>query len=101
MDVRGASALRARVFDNSDGTYTCRFCPSTSGKYSVTITLNGISLPESPFTVAVIPARPDPANCTVKGEALHAAIARDPSAFEVSFVDGLGQLTHAEVRVRS
>lgn len=67
----------------------------------MTITLNGISLPESPFTVAVIPARPDPANCTVKGEALHAAIARDPSAFEVSFVDGLGQLTHAEVRVRS
>jgi len=94
--MRGASALRARVFDNEDGTYTVSYFPSTSGRYNVSITLNGISLPGSPFAVDVLAARPDPSRCQLRGEALHSATAREPTAFECSFLDGLGQYTHAD-----
>ena len=94
--MRGASALRARVFDNEDGTYTVSYFPSTSGRYNVSITLNGISLPGSPFAVDVLAARADPSRCQLRGEALHSATAREPTAFECSFLDGLGQYTHAD-----
>jgi len=96
VELRGSSALRARVCDNEDGTYTCRYFPSTSGKYTASVTLNGISLPGSPFTLNVLAARPDAANCVLRGDALHSATAREPAAFEISFVDSLGQFTHAE-----
>ena len=72
------------------------YFPNTSGKYSISVTLNGLSLPGSPFVLTVLAARPDPANCVLRGEMLHAAVAREPASFEVSFVDSLGQHTHAE-----
>lgn len=72
------------------------YFPNTSGKYSMSISLNGIALPSSPFELKVMAARPDPANCVLKGDALNAATAREPAAFEVSFIDSLGQHTHAE-----
>ena len=72
------------------------YFPNTSGKYSMSISLNGIALPSSPFELKVMAARPDPASCVLKGDALNAATAREPAAFEVSFIDSLGQHTHAE-----
>ena len=96
VDMRGSGSIRARTFDNEDGTYTVRYFPNTSGKYHISVTLNGMSLPQSPCTVHVLAARPDPLKCQLRGDALQSAIAREPSSFEVSFLDGLGQYTHAE-----
>ena len=47
VDVRGSSVVRARVADNEDGSYTCKFVPSTSGAYTIAITLAGAALPGS------------------------------------------------------
>jgi hypothetical protein len=98
VDIRGASAVRARVFDNEDGTYTVRYIASTSGAYDIGISLNGLTLEGSPYRVSVITPRPDPTKCHVSGDALQLAVAREPAMFEISFIDGLGQHTHAEVR---
>ena len=96
VDVRGSSVVRARVVDHEDGTYTCKYVPSTSGQYSISISLHGVALNGSPHSVSVLMPRPDPPQCVVKGEALRHAIAHAPTAFELSFVDALGQTTFAE-----
>ena len=96
VDVRGSSVVRARVTDNEDGTYTCKYVPSTSGSYTISITLAGVSLAGSPFAVSCLMPRPDCTKCILKGEALSSAVAREPTSFEVSFLDAVGNFTHAE-----
>ena len=88
--VRGGSRVRARVADEGDGTYVCTYKPSVSGKYSIAISLFGISLPGSPFALDVISPQPDADQCLVQGEALNQIIARTPHAFEVRYKDAFG-----------
>ena len=96
VDVRGSSVVRARVTDMEDGTYSVKYTPSTSGSYSISITLAGASLAGSPWPLTVLMPRPDARNCQVKGDGLKKAIARETASFEVNFIDALNQPTHAE-----
>ena len=93
--VRGPSAVRARVVDNGDGTYLAVWKPSTSGVYSITISLFGITLPGVPFQVVAATNQPCPSKCEVRGDALHRAVSRNTHAFEVLFKDRLGQVASA------
>ena len=43
ISIRGASRVRATVVDNADGTYRVTYRPSCSGKYSISVSLFGIS----------------------------------------------------------
>ena len=95
--IRGCGVrLRARVTDSGNGTYAVAFKPSLGGKYLIAISLYGESLPGSPFRCLAQAALPCAARCVVRGDALERAVARVQQAFEVSFRDGGGQLTHAE-----
>ncbi len=96
VDVRGSSVVRARVTDHEDGTYTCKYVPSTSGAYTISVSLHGVATAGSPHQVSVLMPRPDPPQCLLRGEALRSCIAHAATAFEVSFVDALGQTTYAE-----
>ena len=94
--VRGNSKVRARVRDEGNGSYVVEYCASCSGFYSVTISLFGESLRDSPFTVTVVSPGPDPSQCMLQGGALQAAVARQNHSFEVYFRDALGGVAHAE-----
>ena len=53
ISLTGAATVRARVFDEGDGRYTCEFrCPS-SGKYRLSVQAHSTHLPGSPFAVTV------------------------------------------------
>ena len=52
--VRGASVASAKVVDQADGEYSVTYKPSTSGTYSISVTLNGVSLPGSPYKLEVL-----------------------------------------------
>ena len=69
VSIRGASACRARVRDNEDGEYVVNYKPSTSGNYSIAVTLNGVSLPDSPYALEVLTPAPYPPKCRLNGDA--------------------------------
>ena len=96
VSVRGSSQVRARVLDKEDGTYVVEYKPSTSGTYSISVTLNGVSLPDSPMRIECLTPSPSADKCMLKGDALHSAKAREVASFEVEFVDALGQPARAE-----
>jgi hypothetical protein len=94
--VRGASYVYAKVADNNDGSYSVEYKPSTSGAYSIAITLAGRSMPGSPFSLTVLVPRADASKCTLNGDALKKIIARASSTFTVEFCDAFSQITNAE-----
>ena len=94
--VRGASYVYAKVIDNNDGKYTVEYKPSTSGSYTIAITLAGRSMPGSPFALTVLVPRADASRCTLRGDALKNIVARNVSTFEVEFCDAFSQVAHAE-----
>ena len=93
--VRGPSAVRARVLDNGDGTYLVVWKPCTSGKYDITVSHFGVTLPGSPFTVIADQRQPYAPKCEVRGDALNWAVSRNTQSFEICFRDRMGQVAHA------
>ena len=103
--VGQAIAVRAKVFDNDDGTYSVTFKPTSTGKCSIAISLITPSptpgkdkvepLPGSPFICVVSGSMPCAAQCRVRGDALSRVIAQSPASFYVAFRDALGQVSHA------
>ena len=90
------AVVRTKVTDRGDGTYMCEYRPWMTGKYSIYINLDEDGIRGSPFSLNVITLRPDAAQCQVRGEALHKAVARVPQKFDVLFVDAIGHTAHAE-----
>jgi hypothetical protein len=95
VTITGAALVRARVTDKEDGTYVVEYKAPSSGQYSVSVLLHGAPLPGSPWRLEVVMPRPDAAQSTARGDALSRTIAAHISAFEVAFVDALGQSTCA------
>ena len=96
VSIRGNSKVRARVRDQGDGTYVVEYMPSVSGFYTISISIFGEPLRESPFDLAVINTSPDPVKCECRGDALTTAVARQNHTFEVRYRDALGNVAHAE-----
>ena len=61
----------------------------------IVVTHAGKAVPGSPWVVKTSKPEPHAPHCTVRGLGVHLAIAREPSAFEVSFRDQLGALSAA------
>lgn len=93
IHIRGPQRVRARITDNQDGTYLVSWTPPQSGKYSIAVSLFGLPLRGSPFTVMATAPAPFAPKCEVRG--VGTAIARATQTFEVSFRDRLGFATHA------
>lgn len=88
--------VRTKLTDRSDGTYMCEYRPWMTGQYNIEIRLDDEPIRGSPFSLNVITLRPDAAQCQVRGDALHRAVARLPQKFDVLFVDASGHTAHAE-----
>ena len=94
--IRGTSNVRARLTDNKDGSYTCEYRAWVSGMYNVAIWLNGEPLGHSPYELEVLSTKADPDKCELRGPGLSSAISREPTSFEIEFVDAFGQVCYAE-----
>ena len=70
--------------------------PSVSGKYSIAVSIFGVSLPGSPFALRSAVLQPDAEQCSVSGAALTIIVARTPHAFDIKFRDHMGLTTKAE-----
>ena len=90
------SNIRCKLHDHGNGTYTGEYKPEVSGSIQITITINGQPIPGSPFSVQSVTLRPEPAMCILRGDALKAAVARQPMAFDIEYVDALGHVAYAE-----
>ena len=91
--IRGASRVRARIYDGHDGSYRVEWKPPQSGFYEVAVSFFGVPLPGSPFKMHTTEPKPFAPNCLVKGDALLAAVARHQHAFQVHFKDRLGNVS--------
>lgn len=96
VSVRGASLVRPTVQDHEDGSYSIRYKASTSGHYSISVSLHGVPLPGSPFPLHVLRPAPLASRCVLRGSGLSTGVAREPTSFEIEFVDAFGETTHAE-----
>lgn len=96
VSVRGAAYVYAKVIDNGNGTYSVEYKPSTSGAYTIAITLHGVPMPGSPFALTVLVPRADATRCLLRGATLKSIVARTPASFDVEFSDAFGQVSHAE-----
>ena len=94
--IRGGSRVRARIHDNHDGSYKVTWRPPISGEYSIAVSLFGVSLPGSPFTMIVFGAEPYAPNCEVSGDALFNIAARGTHTFEVRYRDRTGGVAQPE-----
>ena len=65
VTVEGPGAASANVTDNGDGTYSVEYNAEDAGKYTVTATLDGDAVKNTPKEVNVIEGA-DPSNCSVK-----------------------------------
>ena len=74
--IRGASRIRARIIDNGDGTYTCKWHAGVSGAYSLVVSLFGERIKGCPIPIVVCDPTPYAPNCEVKGESLNSITAR-------------------------
>ena len=88
--------IRAKVTDDSNGSYTVAYKPPTSGHCTISVSLMGEPLPGSPFRCLIHALRPCAAMCKLSGDALHHAVAHKPQHFLISFRDSLGHLAHSE-----
>ena len=96
VSVRGAAYVYAKVSDHANGSYSVEYKPSTSGTYTIAITLHGVPMPGSPFALTVLVPRADASRCVLRGATLKSIVARTPSAFDVEFSDAFGQVAHSE-----
>lgn len=94
--IRGTSNVRARLTDNNDGTYTCKYRAWVSGDYSISIWLHGENIGQSPYAMQVLSTRAFPSKCELRGTGLTNAVSREPASFEVEYVDAFGQVCYAE-----
>ena len=94
--IRGTSNVRARLTDNGDGTYLASYRAWVSGTYEVAIWLNGEPLGGSPFALEVLSTRAEASKCELQGDGLNNAVSREPTTFEIEYVDAFGQVCYAE-----
>jgi adhesin/invasin len=62
--IAGANPSTPSVTDNDDGTYTASYAPVVLGADTITVTLNGLPIGNSPLTTSVAPGPLDPASST-------------------------------------
>ena len=94
--VKPPCKLRSKLVDHGDGHYTGEYKAEVSGELEVAVTLRGVPIAGSPFTVQVVTLQPHPARCVLRGDALHEIVARQPASFDLDFVDALGHPAVAE-----
>ena len=97
--VRGVSPptqLRVKLHDHGKGVYVAEYRAELSGQLLIAVCIRGEAVPGSPFSVEALSLHAEASQCKLRGNALVAAVARNPMAFEIDFVDALGNPAAAE-----
>jgi len=84
-------SVDAHVIDNTDGSYTCTYMPTTaSANCHVTITVNGTHIQGSPFYAQVVPGKVDAKASEVFGRGLYEGMSGGPGSFTIQSKDAYG-----------
>eukprot|EP00887_Chlorella_sp_A99_P000144 scaffold16.g144.t1 len=89
VHLRGPASLVATVADEGDGSYAVTYTATIAGVYELHIT-------NSPYPLRMLPGRPTPRKCAVRGEGRRAAVAGRQAACEVVAHDEFGNRWHGD-----
>ncbi len=83
------------VKDNSDGTLSCQYTPTTDGTHIVTVQLEGKDIggagsAKSPFRVQIKPAQADASRTTISGPGVERGAVGTPAKFTVKTFNRFG-----------
>jgi len=84
------SFVPSRTVDNSNGTYQVFYTPRIEGVHVVDITFNGTHIKNSPISVTIKAAKPDPTKCKAYGPGLEGGEAHEPARFTIEARNCLG-----------
>ena len=90
VTMRGASAPHVDLIDVGDGTYDASYVAVLSGCYQLIVTLDGVHVPGSPFTVHVRASSAAAPRCVATGSGLREARAGERATFCIQAVDADG-----------
>lgn len=88
-EVVNTTLVSQGTAEGNYGVYSSAFTPTVSGVYSVTVTLNGQSLPFAPVSFVVVPASPVASLSTLSGP-LQQAVSRKVYTVTVTLFDQYG-----------
>jgi len=86
VEIGGVEKVEPSITDNKNGTYTVKYTPKKHGDHSITVTLHGEHIKDSPFNVHIKPA-PNAANSWAEGPGLVEAWDNEPAHFTIHAVD--------------
>jgi len=82
--------IPCKTIDNSNGTYQVFYTPREEGNHKVDISFNGTPIKNSPITVFIKAAKPDPTKCKCYGPGLEGGEAHEPALFTIEARNCLG-----------
>jgi len=81
--------------DQNNGLYTVRYTPKEGGLHQIAITFKEQHIKQSPLSVPIKQARPDPKKCRCFGPGLEGGEAHEPANFKIESRNCLGELIPA------
>jgi len=94
VDITSPSGKKVptRTTDNGDGTYKVHYTAREGGPHQVAITFKDQHIKQSPLTVVIKTAKPDPTKCRCYGPGLEGGEAHEPATFKIEARNVLGDL---------
>lgn len=86
----GGAVLNATVSDLANGTYMAYYAPTVAGVYKMDVTVSGVAMADSPYSVHVFPAPTSPAHCIGLGQGILEATAGEAASFIITPRDSFG-----------
>lgn len=81
----------AEITDHDDGSYTVKFSTKVAGVYTCSVMIGADEhVADSPYVVKVLPGRPFPRRCCIKGKGYRVAELGAKACFSVEALDRFG-----------
>ena len=88
----------AEITDHDDGSYTVRFSTKVAGTYTCSVMIGADEhVADSPYVVRVLPGRPFPRRCRIKGEGHRVAELGVKACFSVEALDRFGNAVFGRI----
>jgi filamin len=88
VSITGPSDVEQSLQDNGDGDYPGQYTAAKGGEYTISITLEGTPIKDSPFTVWV--SGPDSSTSYAEGPGVEGANTKEPAPFTIKSIDSRG-----------
>ena len=88
----------AEIIDHDNGSYTVRFSTKVAGTYTCSVMIGADEhVADSPYVVKVLPGRPFPRRCHIKGEGHRVAELGVKACFSVEALDRFGNAVFGRI----